>query len=414
MSLPQTVTVANTGNVSLNITALSLSGTNSNEFLVTNKCGQSLAAGANCNINMIYAPAAAESASATLNITDTPGTQTVALSGQATPAPPPPSGLQNIQHIIFLIKKNRSFDNYFGTFPGANGATSGTIHTGQIIPLGHTGDVTSREMPHPWPGPVTAIDGGKMDQFDLNAGNVNGDFLAYTQLYQADIPNYWNYATNFVLADNMFSAVASQGFPNDLFFVGAQTGGAINNPGEGPWGCDAAAGIIVQTLNLAGYLSGRQYPCFDFQTLADSLQATNVSWKYYAPTNEQSSPLDAISHIRNGPLWSTNVVSTSQFVTDAQQGGLPAVSWLSPDWELAEQSPYSTCAGENWTVQQLNAVMNGPQWSSTAIFITWSSFGGFYDHVPPPQVDNWGYGPRVPLLIISPYAKTALYLTHAI
>jgi hypothetical protein len=120
--------------------------------------------------------------------------------------------------------------------------------------------------------------------------------------------------------------------------------------------------------------------------------------------------LDAVNHIRNSSVWGTNVVPDTQFVTDAQNGNLPAMSWLVTG-KASEHPVYSTCYGENWTVQQINAIMQGPDWNSTAIFLTWDDFGGFYDHVAPPGVDQFGLGIRVPMLIISPYAKTG-YISH--
>ena len=123
-------------------------------------------------------------------------------------------GMDKIEHVVFIIKENRTFDNYFGTFPGANGATSGTISTGDVIPLGHTPDRTPRDIDHSWNSAITAIDGGAMDQFDLiHGGNVNGDYLSYTQLYQADIPNYWALAGSFTLGDAMFSSLTGPSFP---------------------------------------------------------------------------------------------------------------------------------------------------------------------------------------------------------
>jgi phospholipase C len=152
----------------------------------------------------------------------------------------------------------------------------------------------------------------------------------------------------------------------------------------------------------------KEPPCFDFPTLADRLETANVSWKYYAPSRGEEgyawSAFDAIKHIRNTSLWTSKVVPDAQFVEDARNGRLPAVSWLVTG-VASEHPPYSTCKGENWSVEQLNAVMEGPDWASTAVFITWDDFGGFYDHVPPPSVDRFGLGPRVPLLIISPYAR---------
>jgi phospholipase C len=326
-------------------------------------------------------------------------------------------GLGQIEHIVFIVKENRTFDNLFGTFPGGDGATSGTISTGDVIPLGRTPDRTPRDISHSFQSAVLAIDGGAMDKFDLiPGGNVDGDFLAYTQHTEDDIPNYFRYARNFVLADAFFSSLTGPSFPNHLYTVGAQSGGAINNPNNSPgvWGCDSPTESRVQVMDDAGRIHP-EYPCFDFQTLADGLEAQGISWKYYAPGQGQSgyiwSALDAIAHIRLTSLWDQHVVPTSQFVQDALSGNLPAVSWVVVGSGKSEHPPASVCVGENWTVEQLNAVMQGPEWNSTVVFLTWDDFGGFYDHVPPPVVDNFGFGPRVPLLIISPWAKPG-YVTH--
>ncbi len=339
--------------------------------------------------------------------------------GGVTSPPNTAVGLEKIQHIVFIIKENRTFDHYFGTFPGANGATSGTISTGGMIKLGHAPDILPRDIGHSFSEAVQAINGGAMNQFDLIPGaNVNGDYLAYTQCTEADIPNYFAYARNFVLADAFFSSLTGPSFPNHLYTVGAQSGGAINNPAKslGRWGCDAPSDSTVEVMDSHGAIT-KQYPCFDFQTLADVLEARGISWKYYSPGQGQPgyvwSALNAISRIRLTPLWNRRVVPTEQFVDDALKGQLPAVSWVVVDEPLSEHPPASVCHGENWTVQQLNAIMQGPHWNFTAVFLTWDDFGGFYDHVPPPKVDGFGFGPRVPLLIISPWAKRG-YISHKV
>jgi phospholipase C len=324
------------------------------------------------------------------------------------------TGLNKINHIVFIVKENRTFDNYFGQFPGANGATTGRISTGQTISLGHATDTMPYDLGHSWQDAHTAIDGGAMNQFDLVLnGNKNGQYLGYTEFTQADIPNYWTYAQKFTLADNTFSSLTGPSFPNHLYTVAATSGGAINNPHGvqgSSWGCDADPAEVVDVMDQNGTTT-EQPPCFDFQTLADSLQSAGISWKYYAPGQGQSgyiwSTLDAIKHIRLGSLWGSNVVPDSQFASDAQNGNLPAVSWLVTAAEQSDHPPNSVCVGENWTVQQINAIMQGPLWNSTAIFLTWDDFGGFYDHVAPPPADQFGLGPRVPLIIISPYAKPA-------
>lgn len=332
-------------------------------------------------------------------------------------------GLNNIQHIVFIIKENRSFDNYFGTFPGADGATTGKISTGEVIPLGQTPDRTPHDLCHSFFCATQSIDGGNMDRFDMvYQGNVNGTMLPYTQLREQDIPNYFALAKQFVLADRMFSSLEGASFPNHLYTIAGDSGGAVQNPADPlnpnnsgivTWGCDSDSVTTVLMVDDDGDVSTK-FPCFDIPTLGDRLEAAGISWKSYAPGAGQPgymwSTYDAIDHIRNTSLWAEHVVPDTQFATDALNGNLPAVSWVVTG-TASEHPNASSCVGENWTVTQLNAIMHGPDWASTAVFITWDDFGGFYDHVPPPILDQYGLGPRVPLLIISPYAKSG-YISH--
>ena len=352
-------------------------------------------------------------------VTSTGGGSTSGYSNEANAIPEFAPGFSNIQHIVFIVKENRSFDNLFGTYPGANGATTATISTGQVIPLGHTADRISRDLDHSWHGAFLSIDYNRMDGFDLTLNaNVNGDYLAMTQHTQSDLPNYWTYAQNFVLADAMYSSLDGPSFPNHLYTVAAQSGGVVTNPYNGTdtksWGCDAPSARVVDVLDASGKVT-EVYPCFSFSTLADSLQNAGISWKYYSPAQYADgyvwNALNSINQIRNSSVWNTNVPLTSQFVTDAQAGQLPSVSWLVGPSPTSEHPDASLCASQNWTVEQINAVMQGPQWNSTAIFVTWDDSGGFYDHVPPPTTDEYGLGLRVPLLIISPYALPG-YISH--
>jgi len=330
---------------------------------------------------------------------------------------------QHIKHIVFFIKENRTFDNYFGTYPGANGATTALDSVGETIPLQHEQDQVP-DIDHSFEGASQAYDNGKMDQFDLLSSATttyksrrNNPYAnnSLTQMYQSDIPNYWLYAQNFVLGDNMFSSLRGPSFPNHLYIIAAQSGGVIDNPpNDTPgWGCDVPKQqVAVLSDNGSTHL---QNTCFNFQTLADELDAKGYSWRYYAPPlaggfGYHWSSFDAIQHIRYGKDWQY-VVPTQQFMDDATSGKLPTVSWVvTPSW-ASEHPSASVCEGENWTVQMLNALMRGPDWSSTALFLTWDDFGGFYDHVAPETVDGFGLGFRVPLLVISPYAKKG-YIDH--
>jgi phospholipase C len=284
--------------------------------------------------------------------------------------------------------------------------------------LGHTPD-QPRDIGHDWYSALEVIDNGKMDRFDLNySANLGGDYLAYSQKVQADLPNYFTYAKSFVLADNMFSSEHGPSLPNHIFTIAASANGIISVPNITPasfsWGCDAeVTSEYVQVIDSQGNVTD-QFPCFDFTTLGDQMDSVGVAWKYYAPQFGQRgysfSVYNDVRHIRYGPDWTNNVVPDTQFITDALAGNLPPVSWLVTGLG-SEHPPDSTCYGENWSVNQINAVMQGPDWGSTAIFLMWDDFGGFYDHVPPPQIDQFGLGPRVPLLIISPYARAG-YISH--
>ena len=323
-----------------------------------------------------------------------------------------------IKHIIIIDKENRSFDNMFGLFPGADGASHAHTSTGKIIPLGHTPDRMLLDVGHAGAAAVLAMDNGKMDRFDLLPGAYqSGKDIADSQFRQPDIPNYWRYAQTFTLDDHFFATIIGPSFPNHLITVAASSGNTVDNPrGQivHAWGCDGGPTSMVDGIGP----DGKQFlthPCFDFPTLPDLLQRHNVSWKYYSPPQFASgyvwNSLDAIKHIRFSSLWKTNVSKDTSFIGDVSHGRLPQVSWLvTTSWQ-SDHPPASICIGENWTTQVVNAVMKSRYWKDTAIFLTWDDFGGFYDHVAPPRLDYISLGPRVPTVVISPYARPH-YVDH--
>ncbi len=314
-----------------------------------------------------------------------------------------------IQHVVIIIKENRSFDHMFGTFPGANGATTGMAGSKKIA-LGHA-QLVQGKLAHGWGNSIAAIDSGKMDGFYRYAPH----YAAYVQFQQTDIPNYWLYAQNFVLADNFFSSMYGGSFPNHLYFAAADSDDISDNPtGEtnkpAAWGCDSNPGTTAPTKDPVTGQYGHVFPCVDIPTLPDELNAAGRTWRYYSATSTQYgyiwSVLDAINHIRNGDQWDTNVLPVNNFADDVQTQ-LADVTWITPPGNYSDHPgpKLNLCVGEGWSVQIINAIMNSPFWNSTAIFLVWDDFGGFYDHVPPPTVDYFGVGIRVPLLVISPYVK---------
>src|SRR5216684_1834507 len=407
------VTVKNTATGVNPITFTSIVASGSSYFTQTNTCtAAKLGTGKTCTITVSFTPKKTGTFTGTITLTDNASgsPQTVKLTGTAIQG----GTINVIQHIVFIIKENRSFDNYFGTFPGADGATSGKVSNGNTIMLGHTPDRV-RDMGHGWDDAITAVDGGKMDKFDLvNHGNVNGDYMSMSQYYQVDLPNYWTYAQTFTLSDGTFESTKAASFSNHLYTVMADGAETISNPNEpghpqyASWGCDAVAGTTVTLQNTSGKQSS-VFPCFSNTTIADLLDTAGISWSSYAPVHNSSgyawNAYNSINQIRNTSLWTQHVVPFGNFVTDAQNGNLPAVSWLVPNTANSDHAPSSLCTGENWTVQQINAIMQGPDWNTTAIFLTWDDFGGFYDHAAPANPDYYGFGPRVPMIIISPYAR---------
>ncbi len=337
-----------------------------------------------------------------------PSLQTLFISKASANSP--------IQHIVYIVKENHTFDNYFGAFPGVNGATTGKVKVNgivQTIPLGPFQDKPPYDYLHGWTSAKAAYDNGAMDNF--NQGNcATPPYPCYQVARQNDLPNYWAYARTYLLNDNSFSNLRGPSFPNHMYTVAGASGpdeshSAINNPSlisNGHWGCDAPTGTTVQLFN-----GTTQYPCFTMTTLVDEMAQAGVSWKYYAPQPGQGgyvwNALDAFEQDRNGPAWA-NDVPPQQFLTDIANNTLPQFSWLIAPGGLSEHpganGGNSMCKGENWTVQQINAIMNSPYWQSTAIILTWDDYGGYYDHIAPTNDDHLGYGFRVPFLVISPYA----------
>jgi phospholipase C len=314
-----------------------------------------------------------------------------------------------IKHVIFLVKENRTFDNLFGTFPGANGASFGRDHGARRpLTIGTDGRVPG-DIPHCYWCSVLAWDGGKMDGFDQGP---TGDW-AYTQLHRDQLPNYWHWAERNVLFDDFFASAWGPSFPNHLYSIAAQSGGARDNPRRSgffsnTFGCDAPAQQKVEVYDSEGNVVFVP-PCFDFETEGDLLSQHHIPWSYYAATPIERgyiwSAYSAISRYRNHPArWARYIRPVDQVVHDIRSSTLPPVTWITPRFELSEHPEFSFCHGENWTTQVVNAVMRSPMWKDTAIFITWDDYGGFYDHVAPPDIDRMGFGFRVPLLVISPYA----------
>lgn len=354
-----------------------------------------------------------------------------------------PTGIHNIKHVIVIMQENRSFDSYFGTFPGADG-----IPMQNGVPTVCVPDPATRTCVRPYYDPsdrnaggphgadsaIADIDSGKMDGFIKEVGRarqnctdpydptcrLNGgvDVMGFHDARQ--IPNYWAYAENFVLQDHMFEPNASWSLPAHLFMVSAWS--ATCTVRGDPLSCRSELtnpGVTNGTLTARA-----DYAWTDLTYL---LYQNHVSWAYYLAQGSEPdcedddavtcSPIPqraAVPGIWNPlPDFDTvkqdgqvgNIQDLANFYKAAQNGTLPAVAWVVPNGDDSEHPPALVSVGQAYVTGLINAVMQGPDWSSSAIFLTWDDWGGFYDHVVPPQVDENGYGLRVPGIVISPFAK---------
>jgi phospholipase C len=349
-----------------------------------------------------------------------------------------------IKHVIVMIQENRSFDDLFATFPGADGATRGKekikkngTYVDKWVKLADVNLVELCDFGHSYDGYVGDYDGGKMDGFNLPAGGPHCAAPVGTKPYQYVNPDqiapYWDIAKQYVLADELFQTQGSGSFTahQDLIRGGtaideAQDQSLVDDPTGLPWGCDASAGTTTPTLVWTGSGYDRvkgPFPCTNkfpasgayYPTLRDLLDAKSVSWKYYSPAVKNGvggywNAFDMIAPVRYGPEWGTNVTTSSPWedliFTDISKGTLPAVSWLIPDEANSDHPGSDSDTGPSWVASVINAVGQSSYWDSTAVIVVWDDWGGFYDHVPPPSFNHGGgLGFRVPMLLVSAYAR---------
>jgi len=374
---------------------------------------------------------------------DLPGHRTDAEAGTR-------DGIHKIQHVVVIMQENRSFDSYFGTYPGADGIPmkDGEPTVCSFDPRTHLcvepyHDTADRNAggPHDTVDANRDINRGKMNGFQRQARQ--GRFLACHDTVDApgcsltpkkpdvmgyhdwhEIPNYWAYARHFGLEDHMFSSENSWSLPTHLSLVSGWSA-RCSKHGD-PMSCKPT---LTAPFGATGGGTPVDYPWTDLTYL---LHRYHVSWRYYVANGSQPdcpdsqmfcprvhqgaqtpgiwNPLPRFDDVRqDGQLG--NIDPVGKFYAAALNGTLPAVSWVTPSQAVSEHPPGLVSAGQAYVTGLINAIMRGPDWKSTAIFLVWDDWGGFYDHVVPPRVDGEGYGLRVPALVISPYAKPG-YIDH--
>jgi phospholipase C len=354
------------------------------------------------------------------------GTDRAVASSRAAPAATAgPVGIHKIKHVIIVMQENRSFDHYFGTFPGADGIP---MKNGQPMvcvpdPVTHRcvrPFLDKRDVnyggPHGYGASLADTDGGRMDGFIAQAEITHGSWAADHVMGYHDastIPNYWTYARKFVLQDRMFASTNSWSLPEHLYMV-SEWSADCSDPAD--------SSSCVDSVDFGS--RRREYPWTDLTYL---LHKYGVSWRYYIRTGLEpdcerpseitcnQAPQSAVEPGVWNPLLSFqtvaedqqlgNVQPTDRFYRAARLGRLPAVAWVVPGAGVSEHPPSRVSDGQAYVTRVINAVMRSPDWKSSAIFLSWDEWGGFYDHVPPPHLDADGYGLRVPGIVISPYAR---------
>jgi phospholipase C len=366
-------------------------------------------------------------------------------AGAAAPA----TGIHKIKHIIVIMQENRSFDSYFGTYPGADGIPMANgkptvCNTDPVTQICYPPFADHHDVdiggPHSGGSAVSDIDHGNMDGFVASAssalinctnlqnptcaagaGSASG-VMGYH--VRSDIPNYWTYANDFVLQDHMFEPAASWSLPAHLFEVSEWSAACTTH--NDPSSC-------TNQLNPLATASPNANTIYAWTDMTYLLHKNKVSWGYYVVPGAQPdcqnpaaiscapvpqfpgtpsiwNPLPYFDTVKNDGQTG-NIKSVSNFYSQAAAGTLPAVSWVVPSQDVSEHPPAAISTGQSYVTSLVNAVMHSSDWSSTAIFVAWDDWGGFYDHVVPPVVDANGYGLRVPGIVISPYAKAG-YIDH--
>jgi phospholipase C len=329
-----------------------------------------------------------------------------------------------IKRVLYVMLENRSFNNLFGRFPGVRGTTVG-LTEGKERPLTRCPDWLPGDLPHDRAAYLNCLNGGKLDGFGTG---IYGPNYAYTMFEEQQIPNYWLWAREYSLSDNFFSSAAGPSYPNHFFMIAGTSGGTIDNPenirirlmDDGrkfkSWGCDAVGNEVYVFVKDANGSLTKHDTCFDFSSVGEQLSDEGVDWAFYSAVPGQAgyfwNAYNGIANVFHTDLWNEHVRPVSGLVDDIRKGALPAVTWVTPRFELSDHPPFSTGHAHNWVTDIVNAVMTSDMWEQTAIFITWDEWGGFYDPVVPPAIDEVGLGIRVPLLTISPYTRRGVIDTE--
>jgi phospholipase C len=349
-----------------------------------------------------------------------------------------PRDHHGIQNVVVIFQENRSTDNLFGSnpnfLPGADIARSGVNSQGQTIPLTAVPLANNYDLSHAHSAFVAMYAHGNMTGADkigvtcqkgaTGCPPANPQFK-YVDNSTGILNPYFQLAEQYTFGDRMFQTNQGPSFPAHQFIISgtsapspgsdlfaSENPAGVTNPNNNT-GCTAPAGEFVKLIDPSGSEAQKAYPCYDHQTLADLLDNAGVSWRYYAPSAGSiwTGP-NAIQHLRFGSDWANDVVlKPAQVLTDIADGQLANVSWVIPTGQESDHPLGNQGLGPSWVASIVNAIGQSRYWDNTVIIITWDDWGGWYDHVPPTIINSYEYGFRVPLIVVSPFARQG-YVSH--
>jgi phospholipase C len=346
-------------------------------------------------------------------------------SGPIPSATTGPSVRGTIRHVVIIVQENRTVDNFFNGFPGADTVQTAQTSTGATAALKPISISAKFDLDHYHSAFLSEFNGGAMNGFDTQpvfrcstpCDAPPQPALGYVP--ESDVAPYWQMAKQFAFADRMFQTNEGPSFPAHLYLIAGTARVSTTNPLQVVTngvnaGCDAPAGTTIGLIDeVTGDMSQSAPPCYEHATLFDLLDAHNVTWRYYESIpgmNIWNAP-DAISHIRYGADFANVSAPSTNVFNDIQNRSLAGVSWVIPSIEASDHTGSTDGTGPSWVASIVNAVGQSPYWSDTAIFVVWDDWGGWYDHVKPPAYNAYELGFRVPLIVISPYARPG-YVSH--
>lgn len=342
------------------------------------------------------------------------------------------SGSSPIAHVVIIIQENRSVDNLFNSLPGADTVQSGPNSSGQTVPLMPEALTANYDLVHTHSAWTIDYANGNLNHFNLapskckkSSACPKSGVRAYAYVPQNQVQPYYDLAEQYTFADRMFETNQGPSFPAHQYLIsGTSTISdgsnlrASENPTAGSsnvkvGGCDSPPHTTVAVIDPSGNENQTVYPCFERTALMQELDSAGLSWRYY---QERQGPglWNAVNAIE--PLWHTadfkNVISPSaQVLADISAGNLANVTWITPSAAASDHALLTDGSGPSWVASIVNEIGESQYWNSTAIFLVWDDWGGWYDHVQPPIYNSYELGFRVPLIVISPYAKQG-YISH--